>query len=83
MLILKTPFESLALNFAGPLASEQECDLIFVILDLFSGYTLLFSVSKNIDAQQTAQILLDKIFTIHGYPLSIVSDRDSQFTSHF
>jgi transposase InsO family protein len=28
-------------------------------------------------------MLLDKISTVHGYPLSIVSDRDSQFTSHF
>jgi hypothetical protein len=76
MPIPKVPFEFLALDFAGPLLSDQKCDLILVVLDRFSGYTYLFPVSKNIDTKQTAQILLDKIFTVLGYPLSIVSDRN-------
>jgi hypothetical protein len=81
--IPSAPFETLALDIAGPLPSDQKSDLILVVLDRFSGYTYLFPVSKNINAKRTAQILLDKIFTIHRYPLHILSDRDSQFTSHF
>jgi transposase InsO family protein len=65
------------------LPSDQKYDFILLVLDWFSGYTYLFQVFKNIDAKQTTQILLDRIFSVHGYPLSIVSDRDSQFTLHF
>jgi hypothetical protein len=82
MPIPKASFESLTLDLAGTLPSNQKCNLILVVLDCFSGYTYLFPVSKNIDSQQTAHILLDKIFTVHGYLLSIVSDKNSGFTSH-
>jgi hypothetical protein len=51
MPILKVLFESLALDFAGPLPSEQKCKLILIILDRFSGYTYLFPVSKKINAK--------------------------------
>jgi hypothetical protein len=54
--IPKAPFESLALDFASPLPSNQKCDLILVVLNPFSGYTYLFPVSKNINTKQTAQI---------------------------
>jgi hypothetical protein len=75
MSILKAPFKFLALDFTGPLPSDQKCDLILVVLDHFSSYTYLFPVFKNINVKQTVQMLLGKIFTIHGYPLFIVSDR--------
>jgi hypothetical protein len=83
MPIPKARFQSIALDFAGPLPSDQKCDLILVVLDCFSGYTYLFPVSKNIDAKQTAQILLDKIFTVHEYPslLSLTETVDSPDTS--
>jgi hypothetical protein len=58
-------FESLALDLAGPLPSDQKGELILVVLDHFSGCTYLLPVSENIDAKKTAQILSDKIFTIH------------------
>jgi putative cell wall-binding protein len=51
MSIPKAPFESLALDSAGPLSSNQKCDLILVVLDYFSDYTYLFPVSKNINAK--------------------------------
>jgi hypothetical protein len=82
MPIPKAPFKSLALDFASPMPSDQKCDLISVVLDHFSGLIYLFSVPKNINAKKTAQICPDMIFTVHGYPHSIVYDRDSRFTTH-
>jgi hypothetical protein len=83
ILIPKSWFESHALGFGDPLPSNQKYDLFLVVLDCFIGNTYLFPVSKNINARQTAQILLDKIFTTQEYSLTIVSDRDSQFTSDY
>ncbi|EAL60307.1 hypothetical protein DDB_G0294358 [Dictyostelium discoideum AX4] len=36
---------------------------------------------KTIDAQHTAQLLLNHVFRLHGYPRTIVSDRDPRFLS--
>jgi hypothetical protein len=77
MPIPKPPFKFLALDYVGLLPGGQKYNTILVVLDCFSCYTYLFPSSRNIDVKQTAQILLDKIFTIHRYPFSIVSDRDS------
>jgi hypothetical protein len=83
MPIPKVPFKSLALHIFVALLSDKKCDLILLVLDSFSGKTYLFPVSKNIDAKQPAEMLLEKIFTLHGYPLSRVSNKISGFTTHF
>ncbi|KAM9998301.1 hypothetical protein ACTFIY_007962 [Dictyostelium cf. discoideum] len=36
---------------------------------------------KTIDAEHTAQLLLNHVFRLHGYPRTIVSDRDPRFLS--
>ena len=37
----------------------------------------------QISAPELAQIFLDNIVRLHGFPRSIVSDRDPRFLSHF
>jgi hypothetical protein len=54
-----------------------------VVLDRFSGFTYLFPVSKTITALDTANKLLKYVFSVNGYPTSIVSDVNPWFTSHF
>ena len=81
--IPKEPFTFLAIDFAGPFPADGKSNLIFVIMDCFSGYTYLVPVAKTIDAKQAALIMINRIFTVHGFPNSIVSDRDSKLTSRF
>jgi hypothetical protein len=33
--------------------------------------------------EELVQLYLDKIIRLHGVPVSIVSDRDTRFVSHF
>ncbi|KAM9954677.1 hypothetical protein ACTFIW_003277 [Dictyostelium discoideum] len=40
-----------------------------------------FTCHKTIDAQHTAQLLLNYVFRLHGYPRTIISDRDPRFLS--
>ena len=79
----KGPFSSLAIDFAGPFPPDSKYQLIMVVLDRFSGFTYLIPVSNNITAVETAHILVERVFSVHGFPTSLVSDRDPKFTSRF
>jgi len=79
----REPFSSLAIDFAGLFPHDSNKDLILVVLDRFSGFTYLIPVSKNITAVETATLLIERVFSIHGFPTSIVCDRDPKFTSRF
>ena len=73
----------IARDFAGPFPSDNEKELILVVLDRFTGFTYLIPVSQNITAVKTANILIERIFSVHSFPTSIVSDRDPRLTSRF
>ena len=79
----REPFSSIAIDFAGPFPSDIKKELILVVLDRFTRFTYLMPVSQNIRAVETANILIERIFSVHGFPTSIVTDRDPRFTSCF
>ena len=79
----REPFSSIAIDFAGPCPSDNKKELILVVLDRFTGFTYLIPVSQNITAVETANLLIERIFSVHGFPTSIVSHRDPKFTSLF
>jgi len=56
---------------------------IMVVVDRLSKQVHLIPTKDEATAAQTAQVFLDRIYSQHGMPLSIVSDRDSKFTAHF
>ena len=58
-------------------------DSIWVIVDRFTKTAHFIPVRSNRTAQSLAQIYFREIVRLHGVPLSIVSDRDTIFTSKF
>ena len=58
-------------------------DSIWVIVDRFMKTAHFIPVRSNRTAQSLAQIYFREIVRLHGVPLSIVSDRDTIFTSKF
>ena len=58
-------------------------DTILVIVDRFTKWAYMFPVEETIDAPRTAKLFFDRVFTRHGVPKTIVSDRDTRFLSHF
>ncbi len=58
-------------------------DLILVIVDWLTKMIYYEPVKVTIDAPGLAEIILDVVVRHHGLPDSIVSDRDSVFTSKF
>ncbi|MDV3170522.1 MAG: hypothetical protein Q8811_02020, partial [Candidatus Phytoplasma australasiaticum] len=58
-------------------------DSVWVIMDQLTKSAHFLSVKTSYNAEQLAGIYVQKIVRLHGVPISIVSDRCAQFTSHF
>nr|GEW32856.1 putative reverse transcriptase domain-containing protein [Tanacetum cinerariifolium] len=58
-------------------------DIIWVIVDRLTKSAHFLPVRKDYKMERLARLYLNEIVSRHGVPISIISDRDSQFTSRF
>jgi len=58
-------------------------DAILIVVDRFTKLSHFIPTSKTCSAPQVASLFLDNIVKLHGFPSTIISDRDPIFTSHF
>ena len=63
--------------------SAEGHDSIWVIMDRLTKSAHFLPVGTTYTAVRYAQLFIDEIVQLHGVPISIVSDRGPQFTSHF
>ena len=62
--------------------SAKGFDVALVIVDKLSKRAIFEALKKTTTAQDVSQIFQDRLFSNHGFPASIVSDRDPKFVSH-
>ncbi|POM75903.1 Polyprotein [Phytophthora palmivora] len=62
---------------------HSECDAIMVIVDRLTKRAHFIPTMTTCTAADTARLFRDYHQKLHGLPLSIISDRDSNFTSRF
>ena len=58
-------------------------DSIWVIVDRLTKSSHSIPVKVTYNAEKLAKIYISEIVRLHGVPLSIISDRGTQFTSKF
>lgn len=63
--------------------TSKEGDMIWVVVDrlIKLGHCILINI--NYPLQKLAKVYIEKMVSLHVIPSSIVSDRDSRFTSRF
>ena len=58
-------------------------DSIWVIVDRLTKSAHFLPVQSSFSAERLARIYIREVVRLHGVPVSIISDRGSQFTSSF
>ncbi|KAD7117164.1 hypothetical protein E3N88_04432 [Mikania micrantha] len=59
------------------------CDTIWVIVDRLTKSAHFLPIKETDKLDKLTRIYLKEVVTRHGVPISIISDHDSRFTSHF
>ena len=67
----------------GLLRTRRQHDPIRVIVDRMTKSSRFLAVKTTYSAEDYAKLYLTEIVRLHRVPLSIISDRGPQFTSHF
>jgi len=63
--------------------TKRNNDAIIVVVDKFSKLTHCWATTTTVGAVELAKQFFREIVRLHGFPRSIVSDRDARFTSLF
>ena len=77
------PWSHISLDFVTGLPTSKDHTAILTVVDRISKMVHFIPLSKLPSAKETAELVLQNIFRLHGLPTDIVSDRGPQFTSIF
>jgi hypothetical protein len=77
-------WERITMDFITKLPrTASGCDAIWVIVDQLTKSAHFPVINKNDSIDKLARLYVKDIVSRHGVPISIISDRDSRFTSVF
>ena len=77
-------WEHLTMDFITKLPrTARGADTIWVIVDRLTKSAHFLAIRESSSAEKLAEIFVRDIVSLHGVPVSIVSDRDTRFTSRF
>ncbi|MBW0574030.1 hypothetical protein O181_113745 [Austropuccinia psidii MF-1] len=77
------PWDYFSMDFITQLSLSNNFDSILVVVDRFSKMAIFIPTFGTITSLELAQIFISHVFSKHGLPVSIVSDRGYLFVSSF
>ena len=77
-------WEEVGMDFiVGLPRTQRGYDSIWVIIDRLTKVAHFIPVKTTYSSAKLAELYMERIVCLHGVPKKIVSDRGTQFTSHF
>ena len=83
LLIPDRLWQSVGMDFMGPLPKLFNFDYLLVIIDWLTSQVHLVPPTTTVTARGIMWLILKEVVRHHGIPKSIMSDRDTKFTSIF
>ncbi|SPC63847.1 uncharacterized protein UHOD_11348 [Ustilago sp. UG-2017b] len=77
------PWSSVSMDLIEQLPPSSDFTAILVVVDHLTKMAIFVPTTNELDAPELAKLFLRHVYSKHGLPTSIVSDRGSEFTSHF
>ena len=80
----KWKWESISMDFVDGLPKTRKGnDSIWVVVDRLTKTAHFIPINSNRNANKLAHLFVKEIVRLHGIPKTIISDRDTLFTSRF
>jgi len=77
-------WDQITMDFiVGMPRTQKHHDAIWVIVDRLSKSAHFLAIKTTFNAEQLADLYIKEIVRLHAIPLSIISDRDTKFSSRF
>ena len=83
LLAPRRPWSHISLDFITGLPLSDGNTTILTVVDRFSKSVHFIPLPKLPSVKDTARLMVQHVFKIHGLPVEVVSDRGPQFTSSF
>ena len=76
-------WSSVSLDWITDLPPSHYHDAILVVVERLTKMAVFILTTKSMSAADVAALFLREVVRVHGLPESLISDRDTVFTSHF
>jgi hypothetical protein len=81
--IPEKPWNSISMDFIEQLPPSLGFTAILVVVDRLSKQAIFIPTHDTITSMQLAQLFVLHVFSKHGVPSHVTSDRGTEFVSHF
>src|ERR1700731_2484302 len=81
--IPEKPWNSISMDFIEQLPESSSVTVILVVVDRFMKQGIFIPTTNEVNSAELACLFVLHVFSKHGVPSHVPSDRGSEFVSHF